>query len=383
MATVTQIQRETASFRTKEPRNDWGFFFRDSAQLNDQVTPRASTVQRDTAELNDRTTQKKSVVWRETARFVSRSAGSVRITLTYRDSISLLSRALESIRVTRTQRDTAELNDRSSGKAPIVLRESAILNDRTTFVGKPTRTLRDTVAIISRLANPATLSIREQGVLNDRATFKSISTVSIRDNAQLNDATTRIVHAVVAYHESAVIRGAATPRLTIRPVVRDRGDLSDNPVAPASGRAYTCSVITWGMSVWLTFPFESMAGNFVSTNNLWRLNGLSDNGVPFESYIRTGVMDMGADRFKRMSALYATGYSDSNMTVTITGDVNGGRESYDYDMQLRDQEDYRNNRAIIGKGFRSRYIQMKIGATSVQYKLLDASADVAVTARRV
>jgi len=358
MATVTELVLESAALVEREPRNDWGFFLRESVNVNDVASAHPKAVQRETAYLSSLAYPNKYSIAHETAQLRSTPSNTVRSTVTFRESAAFLSRARDSVRVTWTLRETAQLNDAARYDLSYTLRESAELNDQTTVVGKPSRTLRETVQITSRVSNLATLSIRETATLNDVVSASSRGRVNLRDSAQLNDAITGAVRVGVSIRDAAAVRNVVSAKITIRPVLRERFYAADNPVPPASGRAYTCSVVTWGMSVWLSFPFETMAGDFVSTNNLWRLGGLADNGTPFESYIRTGVLDMGADQFKRISALYATGYSDSPLTVTITGDVNGSRESYDYDMQLRDQENYRNNRAIIGKGFRSRYMQM-------------------------
>lgn len=383
MATVTEITRETATLVEREPRNDWGFFLLEEVSINSTAFAAPTATQRESAYLSSLAYPNQYPIVRETAGLNDTPSSSVRSTVTFRETAALVSRAQGGVRLFETVREQAQLNDTTAYDLAYTLRESAELNDTATIVGTTSRTLRETVQITSRISNLATLTIRETATLNDVVSAGNRGRNDLRDSAQLNDAVRSAILVGASIRDAASVRSLVSTRLSTSPVLRERFYVADKPVTPASGRAYTCSVVTWGMSVWLSFPFETMAGDFVSTNNLWRMGGLADNGTPFESYIRTGVLDMGADRFKRISAVYATGYSDSPLTISVIGDVNGSRETFDYDMQLRDQEDYRNNRAIIGKGFRSRYIQMKIGATSVQYKLLDASADVAVTARRV
>lgn len=149
------------------------------------------------------------------------------------------------------------------------------------------------------------------------------------------------------------------------------------------GTAYTCSITSWGMSSFTNFPFQTMAGNYAAKENLWRLDANDDYGVPITSYIKTGVMDLGTSATKRLAAVYAAGSSDAPLSVSVTADVEGVRETYDYDLELRDQSDYRNNRALVGKGFRGRFVQFKIGGTASKYVLLTAEADVATSIRRL
>lgn len=108
-----------------------------------------------------------------------------------------------------------------------------------------------------------------------------------------------------------------------------------------------------------------------------------DHGTPISWHLTTGVLDFGMAEMKHISAVYVTGESEAPITATITGDVNGDKVSYDYPLEVRDQGDYRNNRAFIGKGFRSRFFQVKFGATDINARLLTADADVAVTTRRM
>jgi hypothetical protein len=158
----------------------------------------------------------------------------------------------------------------------------------------------------------------------------------------------------------------------------------DRAIPPPSGRAYTCSILTWGMSTYANYPFLTQASKYAAGQNLWRLDALDDYGTPLDAWLVTGAVDLGVSRGKRPSAIYVDGSSSAPLDVWVLGDVQGVQQGYTYTLDLRDQTNYRNNRALLGKGFRSRYLQFKLRANKyLGFRLLTAELDVAVSPRRV
>ena len=383
MATVVHTEREVALLVAREPRNSFVFFMREVAQLGDLNTVVPVTTYREVAQLNDAATGRIIPTMRDTALLSSAASPSIKRTRVERETARLLSRALGGVRVVQTTSETAQLNDAATGVASPVLRDTALLNSSA----YPSATLRQVLREAAQLRSAATayvsLTAREVATLNDAVTFSAGKSGVLRDTALLNDAVTLSGRISTVVREAARLADDVAIALHAVLVQRDVAYLDSAATPPSYGRAYTCSIASFGMSTFSNYPFKTMAGTFAAGDNLWRLDAADDYGTPVTSYITTGIMDLGTSATKRLAAVYAAGSSDAPLAVSVTADVEGARETYDYELELRDQTDHRNNRALVGKGFRGRFVQFKIGGTAVKYTLLTAEADVAMSTRRL
>lgn len=384
MPTVTEIHRETALLVEREPRSVLVLVpLREVALLNDTVSVTPFAAPREVGELNDSTTDKILPLLRETAQLNDIVSGSVLRTRVQREVARLLSREVHGVRVTHVERETAELNDATDYVVDAFLRDTATLNDTATLTAFVRRTLSESANLSGRAVAPVTFTVRDIAELNDAASASGKVRFTVRDTGVLNDAYDVLAATEAVLRDTAELSDGTTVSQTHVALVRSVGYLLDNPVLTSYGRAYTCSIAGWGMSTFSNYAFKTMAGNFAAGANLWRLDAADDYGTPITSHITTGVMDMGASMTKRLSAIYVAGYSDTPLDVSVTADINGEKDTYEYTLEARDQTNYRNNRALIGKGFRGRFVQVKIGGTGATYKLLAAEADVAMSTRRV
>lgn len=384
MPTVTEITREVAVFVTHEPSSVWVFSpTREVALLNDTPTVTPFAVEREVAVLNDTATGTGTALLLESALLNDVPTPAVSFVRILRDTALLTSRTVAGVRVTDSLREVATLNDAASSDLAVTLRETAELNDPVTPTVTARQNLRETALLLSRPVIPVAVTAHEVALLGDAASPQIVARQTARDTALLNDSQTAgaarrdVLRDVARLNDevSTVVQGGS--------VLRDVAYIFDTPVPPLYGRAYTCSIAEWGMSTLSNYSFLTMAGNFAAGQNLWRLNATTDNGTAITSYIKTGVVDMGASQVKRLTAVYVAGTADAPLTISVTGDVNGQVATHAYQLELRDQTNYRNNRALIGKGFRGRFAQFKIAGTGVKYSLLAAEADTSVTARRV
>lgn len=418
MAIVTQIQREVALLVAREPRNDFVFFMREVAQLGELATVTPVTVAREVAQLNDYATNNLLPLLRETAFLATLVSRSVSWARTDRDVARLRSSVTYGVRSTELVAEVAQLNDNADGSARPSLRDTAIVRGAAYPTAVVRRSLLEQAKLRGAAVTGAGLVVREVASLLDASTPGVQNAGLLREVAQLSDSSAgnllvSVVERDVFYTpRNAVIspvglfilhfiqRAREVAYLDSR-IQSTGGVTSNQPTEPPPdtsvpgagttptpqpfgyGTAYTCSIASWGMSTFSNFPFKTMAGKFAAGDNLWRLDADDDYGVPIKSYIKTGILDLGTSKAKRLSAVYAAGSSDGPLTVSVTADVDGVRETYDYDMEMRDQSDYRNNRALVGKGFRGRFAQFKIGGSAVKYTLLTAEADVAVSTRRL
>lgn len=383
MSTVTEIVTEVALLVEREPRNDFVFFMLDDALLGDRVvvTPFANVL--DAALLNDNYVESAYASFREVALLHDTTTRSVRASVNTRDVALLNDTPVGGVVVPFTVREVALGNDNATYSINVVLSDAAVLNDTTSPKAYLRSNIRESAAFLSRVAAPAGATSRDIALLADTAYSSAVAQTTVRVTALLLDAASSAASQGAQIRDTALLNDNVSARLSTSAALYDVAYLTDTPVPPSYGRAYTCSVVTWGMSTFSNFPFQTMAGKFASTNNLWRIDVGYDNGAEIASHILTGTADMGASQDKRLSAIYVSGTSDSALTVSVIADVDGAAQTYSYALPANGDDSPRNKRVLVGKGFRSRYVQVKISGVGAKYKLLSAEADVAVTARRV
>lgn len=383
MATVTQDTREVATFVTREPRSVVEFSMRETAQLGELLTLISTSTAREVALLNDTVSGQLVPTIRDVALLSDDAAGSTRGVRVMRESAVLASAVYDNNRIPSTLREVAEFVDRTDSELGTNVLELGMLGDAATPKAYSARTAREAARLTDRAIPYFGITFREVGTLNDGVALKTRYQPVFREVAEFVDRTDGDVRQAAGLREQAVVVDRLSAVMLQRSTVTDVGYISDNPSPPPYGRAYTASIASWAMSTFSNYRFLTMAGNYAAGENLWRLDAADDYGTPITSQITTGVMDMGAGQMKRPTAVYLAGSASEPLSVTVSGDVGGVKESYTYPMELRDQTDYRNNRSLIGKGFRSRFIQVKIEATATKYSLLSAEMDLAVSPRRL
>lgn len=384
MSTVVQTVREVAQFVEREPRSRWIIApMREVADISERVSLFPYSRLTEVAEISDFVQSLSYAKLTDTAELSDAVYTSASYFRDVRETARLDDRPVLRTRVVVQVTDVAELSDATTYEIPTVLREVATLNDAISASAVFRVTVRDTAQLSDRAVTPVTNVVRDVIEISDSTTQRLIVRETPRELARLDDAASPSIRHRADIREVAEFTDRLVTQLDSSADLRDVAYVYGTAVPPSYGRAYTCSIMTWGMSTFSNFHFRTMAGGFAAGANLWKLGAPNDFGKPISSHITTGVVDFGADRMKRLSAVYFAGTAEQPITVTVTGDVDGVKQSYDYDLELRDQTDYRNNRALVGKGFRSRFVQFRIGATDVKYKLLAGAADASVTARRI
>ena len=383
MTTHTVDVRETAHFAPREPRNDFVFYMKEQLQLRTRLTIRASAVVRDTLRARESTRTRSYTVLRETARATSIISSAIQTSMKVRDTAYLDDQLSGGARAVILVKDSAQLNDRTAQHVKARLREVLTVADRPTIRATYAATLREKFQVTDKVTSARSFTVRDSLGAETAVYARVISVVQARDAATLRSRAVSVVAQLNKLRDTARLKSRASSALRSGAVVREVVYADSRAVPPAYGRAYTCSVITWGMSRFENFPFLTMTSKYAAGKNLWALNAPDDYGTPIDSHITTGVLDMGNSQLKRPTGVYAAGSSNAPLTVTVTGDVAGKKMSYDYTMELRDQMDYRNNRALIGKGFRSRFVQLRFKTNTASYRLLNAELDVATTERRI
>jgi hypothetical protein len=383
MATQTQTVREVAYLIEHEPRNTVRFFIREVFLANETITLTPFANVREVALLNDSTVQKELVTLRDVAQLNDLPSISVSYRQTAREVATLSDTDYPSIRYIQQVTELALVADAYSYVVDYLLRDTALLNETLSAKTTAARSVREVAKLHDRTAPTVGLHINELATLNDAYELRVRTRVNVRETALLSDIDTATIRQANVLRERALLNDTISASLQSVGILREVAYLSDKEVPPAYGRAYTCSVITWGMSTYTNFPFLTMTNKFAAGNNLWSLGAADDFGTPISWHLTTGIIDFGAAEVKHISSVYVAGTSEAPISVTVTGDVNGVKASNTYSLELRDQDNNRNNRAFIGKGFRSRFYQIKFGASDVKARLLTADAEVSAATRRL
>jgi hypothetical protein len=390
MPLETEITRTTGYFHEREPRSIFSSVLRDTALLDDNcfVTPSANV--REVALLSDAYEQSAYSVLHDTALISGTALPSLLYVVNTRD-VFLISDVMSSRNVASVDvREDAVILGYANAPPSATLREVARLNDALSWFSTGVQTLREVGRLSDAVYPHVSVVLREVGQLGDAISSHLRNVALVREVALLNEIVTPRVYArgvgtslrdvfYASDRASIVVTWAGGGAL-----LHEIGYFDDRALPPPTGRAYTCHILNWGLSVYANYPFTTQAGNFAAGQNLWRLDAPDDYGVPIRSWVKTGMLDIGTSHGKRPSALYAAGSSLAPLTVTVFGDVNGAYQSFDYALELRDQTNYRNNRTFLGKGFRSRYLQFKLGVPKyTAMRLLTAEVDLAASPRRV
>ena len=394
MATVTQTLIEIGTFATREPRSSSIFFLKDVAgPLPEYLTSSTVFSLQESAVLNDDYTTYSYPDFLDSALISGTASISIKRTAAVTEKAQLFSRLTGGRRVSRTITEIAVLSSNYSYNNDRQLRDSAVLSTHTYPITRSRPVIRDTAYISGGVGLPSGSSIRDVAYISSVLRIREAGTFAYRETATVSAAPTFTLHSSPKLTESVNVSSRLTGILNLRPVLREIFYASDDITVPVTidmpgssnetGLAYTCSIATWGMSIFTGYAFNKIAGKYASGNNLWVIEGNTDNGKEIEASITTGMLDMGASQFKRPSAVYINGSAAAPLTVTVSGDCDGAPAVGGYVLDLRDETEYRNNRVLIGKGFRSRYLQLKIGGTGIDYRLISADIDVAVSNRRV
>jgi hypothetical protein len=209
-------------------------------------------------------------------------------------------------------------------------------------------------------------SLNVIAALNEGMSFRDIALMLIRGN---------LVDEFIA---SGVLSNTAQVTL----LLRDTFNALDNPNSVAAVLAalsdsfyatisfntgsdvYTAWVMTpetKAMRSYTNFPFNSYA---VVDGALWgacatgiyRMGGTTDAGASIQSAIRTGLLDFGTRRLKRIDRAYIGYTSNGALALRVVATSHLGEKiEYTYAMTQRDAASPRENRIEIGRGTRSVY----------------------------
>jgi hypothetical protein len=296
----------------------------DSAVLSDSVAfeATASTDVVDAAVLNDTFE-------------MSLGSNNVLDTAVLNDTVS------QTLRAVTLVADTARLGDSAvSGRVDDVL-DSAVLND--------------TFSVMANFVYDAV----DAAVLNDSAVLKSEMLVDIRDLVSANDA----VYENVIAGNDAVAYAYLNDRLTTQTTQDD---------------CWSSEVSGWAMSRHTGNDITARTDRFaVSPTGLWEVG---DTGGA--SKIVTGEFNFGSSRKKRVDCLWARGMYEGALNVSVSAEVNGRRETYEYTAKPDITDNPTVVRVNFGRGFNSMFYQFTLAPTG-QSTLFGCDANAKAMRRRI
>lgn len=303
-----------------------------------------------------------------------------------RERLFAASRASTSVTSGEDVRETAIVGDAAHPALPVAgLRERAILVDRATAHTTRREVVREVAQVQGRVSAHAEMMLRSTAIVTERTTTRVRHRLLVRDGAALADAAHVRTGHRAAVRETARVRGAATPTTRHRPNARERafisGDLEERgTVLGGTVRvdAWTANTVTWAMSYYVDFPFESLAGGFAAAAT--GVHTPAEASLPWQ--IVTGKLDFATPKRKRMAYVYGVGEHDDPLTLVVAGDLHGRLAAHEYTQMPREADDVRTVRCAVGRGFCSNYYQLTVSSAAPAL-LLGMEAAVYVSERRI
>lgn len=355
---MTENVREKAKFAAREPRSSLVLVpLNDSAVALESIR-RTSILSalRDGAVAVDRAMPDIKNDLRDAAVLESSALPRVKAKRDTREKLICSSRASTSVTSIEDVRETIAAGDLAAHTPPISnILERALLRDYHVATTRRRAESREVAHIKGRAVVRAGAVLRSTAIVLGRASPTTRHSMIVRDAARLSDAAHGQTLNRPTLRESLRARGAAMPTATRRMAIRESAFIGDR-LDERSDIAWTANTLTWAMSRYEGFGFESVAtgfaaaadGVYVPTSDL----------APW--LLKTGKLDFGDTARKRMTDFYTIGENETPLNVTISADVGGQwqRFSYQQTSQLADSD--RAVRNKVGRGFSSTFFQVEI-----------------------
>ena len=163
------------------------------------------------------------------------------------------------------------------------------------------------------------------------------------------------------------------------------GDTIDQQVPLSATDAWTADMNTWGMSRYVGLPISQFTGTQFAVGEQGIFTYDPDNHPM--AFVETGDMTLVVDaepvfELKRLNYVYSYARQSQPLKLYVTADHNGSRVSTIYTQESRSSTDTRAVRTPVGRGYKSNYIKLRIGAAR-QFDLSGLEVETTVTGRRI
>jgi hypothetical protein len=191
------------------------------------------------------------------------------------------------------------------------------------------------------------------------------------DTITLSNATTNLNTGANTTTDTVTFTNETTSLLSAIGLAVDYLFMSDAVQGGGKAGAWTAHLETFAMTRYSGFPFQSMAvvdGVLVGTSEdgVYRMDADTDDGVSIDASITHDWMDQlaakdgaaSAPQFKHPHSLYFNGTVIGQFALALGyTDANGNELSATYLGRVRGATGYMNERIMLGRGIRSRYLQ--------------------------
>lgn len=305
----------------------------------------------------------------------------------YMDAVGLSDSLVAEANTTSALSDTAAIadiiqqainqivSDSASGAETFSLGAALALIDVADAVATHTSTynsvmlVAELIATIEAYNSVAGEDIVESGALTDAYTALVKALVNTLESAQAVDTNTALVHVMQAAADSATATTEITSTGSLLNAL-----LADGVVATVriniGGELFTGWVLNADTLAPSEYQFADLSFNSACKHGDRYLMAADDGIYQFTdevgvetvmTYIKTGRMDFGSDKHKRVINSYMVYSSTKQMRLKVTTSENGQIRTHTYQMTpFASNETTDTRRFDIGKGLKSRYWQFEI-----------------------
>lgn len=373
--------RESARFAPREPRSSLVLIpLMDAAVAAETISHTAIvSAIRERATAFGKATGEVRNDLRESARILGAAFPLVRAQRDTRERIAVSGRATTSATSVEDVRESGALGDATYSAPPCSdALDVARLGDRAVPRTLRRAAVREGVSVRGHVSTQAGMLLRSTARALDRTTQSVRHRLAVREAFAASDAAQAVTQRIAGVREALRVRDTVTPRTIHRPSAHERAFVGDR-IDDRTDIAWTANTLTWAMSRYEGFGFESIASGFaVAADGVYVPS--RDGSVPWR--LVTGKMDFGDSAKKRMTNCYTVGEHETPLVVKIGADVRGQWQTFDYAQTSEPADNDRGARNKVGQGFSSTFYQFVISGEELAM-IHRAEAMIQKTQRRV
>lgn len=256
--------------------------------------------------------------------------------------------------------ETAAIADTASFSNPsTTLTDTAHVTDNFSVQATRTSNLSETLLINDYASVGEVWDVLDNAIVVDAVALGGTLSTSVIDTAQVQDYVSLQESVTLVVTESVTVNDAPTTTLTANTVITEEVFASNYisiPVDATDAIVFTANTVNWAMSRYTQAPLTSKVFEYVSTEN-----GLYIQTAEYaDSSIETGFTNFNSPQLKHVQYAYVYSEHENPAAITITADINGIENEYEYIQMARDASDTRAVRCQFGRGFRSSYFKLRL-----------------------
>ena len=242
--------------------------------------------------------------------------------------------------------------------------------------GLATSRLDAVAAVTAALAMESLITNGWSTALVDTAEFADALEAAARLIGQLVDAAVMMASAENSLRIVALVADTAGVAASLEATLRANADAVDGLLLYTTIRLDGTEYAGWVLnttigapSKYTNFAFESLARfkkrNFgAGAGGIYELVGSDDDGVAIDSYVRTGLLDIGKGKLSRVPEAYLGFASNGDAVMKVVHTSSTGAKVEDwYRSNFKAAADIREGRLELGPGVESRYWQFVVHNT--------------------